>query len=172
MLKKSNIEKVLEMIYKFPTTKRTIREMARKTSLAPPTALEFVRLLKKEGFIRKSRVARASQISANLESQYYKRRKRAYNLISIYESGLLDHLIKTYNDPSAIILFGSYSRGEDVEKSDIDLAILTSQHKRLNLHQFEKKLARKVSIHEIEFDRISEELRNNLYNGIVLHGAL
>ena len=162
----------MEFIFKYPTTKYTIRELARKTNLAPPTVLGFVRLLRKENMIREAKVARASQISADLESSAYKRKKKLYNIASIHESGLLDYLIEKYNDPKAIVLFGSYARGDDTERSDIDIAIFTSDHKRLDLKQFENRLARPISIHELNIDKVSDELKNNLYNGIVLHGAL
>ena len=172
MLKKSNIELVLETIFRQPRTRFTIRELARKVGIAPPTALLIVRALKKEGIVIETHVARASQISANLDSLLYTRKKRLYNLDSVYSSGLVDCLAQEYNEPKAIILFGSYSRGDDVERSDIDLAILTAEEKDLDLTRFEKILQRKISIHEIQLKQASEEFKNNLYNGIILHGAL
>jgi predicted nucleotidyltransferase len=172
MLNKSNIEKVKEIVFKHPMTKFTIRELARKAGIAPPTALGIVRALQKEGFVREERVARASQISANFESMLYRRKKQVYNLDSVYSSGLVDYLIKAYHDPKAIILFGSYARGDDIERSDIDIAVLAGEEKRLDLVQFEKVLARKISIHEVQLDKVSEEFKNNLCNGTVLHGAL
>lgn len=172
MLKKSNIEKLKEVIFKQPLTKFTIRELARKANIAPPTAMVFVHDLLKEGFVREERVARASQISANFENKLYRRKKQAYNLDSIYSSGLIDYIITEYNDPKAIILFGSYARGDDIERSDIDIAILTSERKNLDLKKYEKTLARTISIHEIQLENVSEEFKNNLHNGIILHGAL
>ena len=172
MLEKSNINKVLAIIFSQPTVKFTVRELARFTKLAPPTVSGFVRELLLEQIIRESHVARASQISANLESISYKRAKVLHNVYSLFNSGLLDFLIDAYEDPKAIILFGSYVRGEDIERSDIDLAILTSKHKNLNIQRFGKQLGRKISIHEITLNNVSEEFKNNLFNGIVLHGAI
>lgn len=172
MLKKCNTWRVLEVFFRQPTTPFTVRQLAKKIDLAPPTALRIIRALQQEGFLREHIVGRASQITANLESKGYIYKKRAYNLESAYTSGLVDYLIQSYGDPQAIILFGSYARGEDIEKSDIDLAILTSDHKTLDLKDFEKALTRDISIHEVQLDQVSEEFKNNLYNGVILHGAI
>ena len=77
-----------------------------------------------------------------------------------------------YGHPEAIILFGSYSRGEDTETSDIDLAVATTKKLSLNLTLYEKKLKRKISIHEITLEKVSEEFLNNLANGLVITGYL
>ncbi len=172
MLKKSNIERVLETIFKYPTTRFTIRGLARKVKIAPPTALGIVRALQKEGIIREEKVGRASQVSANFESEKYRRKKQIYNLDALYSSGLVDFLVTAYNDPKAIILFGSFSHGNDIEQSDIDIAVITQEEKVLELTSFERILARRISIHEIKLDKVSQEFKNNLYNGIMLYGAL
>ena len=59
----------------------------------------------------------------------------------IKESGLLDFLVDNFF-PDAIVLFGSASRGEDTEKSDIDL-FLVAEREEIELSGFEKKLKRK-----------------------------
>jgi predicted nucleotidyltransferase len=172
MLEKSNIEIILREIFAYPTTKYTIRELARKTKLSPPTALRIIRTLQKEGVIRETVVGRASQISANLDSAKYKWMKRLANLKNIYECGIIEGFVDTYNDPQAIILFGSYSRGEDIERSDIDIAVITGHKHIADVSTYEKKLGRAVSVHCITLDRVSEEFKSNLCNGIILHGAL
>ena len=172
MLNKSNIEKILDIIFKYPTANFTIRELGRKAGISAPTAMNIIRSLKKEQIIKESKVATASQISANLESEIYRRKKLVYNLEEIFSSNLIEYLVKIYRDPKAIILFGSYSKGYDIEKSDIDIAVITEEKNKLDLDVFEKKLVRSISLHEITLNKSSEEFKNNIYNGIVLRGAL
>ena len=43
-------------------------------------------------------------------------------------------------------LFGSYSRGEDVEESDIDLFV-EAKERNLDIRRFEKALGRKMQLH-------------------------
>src|SRR3989344_4808251 len=76
----------------------------------------------------------------------------------------------------AIVLFGSFAKGEDAEKSDIDLLVITSAKKELNLDIFDKKLGRKIQLFlfsEKEIEKMKEsnkELLNSLINGIILYG--
>ena len=74
-----------------------------------------------------------------------------------------------------IILFGSYSRGEDTEESDIDLYIETpSKIKDACLGPFENKLKRNIQI--FNYNNMNNirgpELKNNIINGIKLNGEL
>ncbi len=172
MLEKNNTTKLGALIYREPLREFTIRELARNAKIAPPTALLIVRALQKKGIVKERIVGRASQISANFESEQYRQKKRLSNLEQLYDSQLIELLVTEYHDPKAIILFGSYSRGEDTERSDIDIAVITTEKKTRNLARFEKLLSRSISIHEIQLKNISEELKNNLYNGIILRGAL
>ena len=72
----------------------------------------------------------------------------------------------------AIILFGSYLRGEDLEDSDIDLFVQSKE--KVDLGRFEKKLGRKIQI--FGYKDISaiknKELANNIVNGYVLNGFI
>ena len=79
-----------------------------------------------------------------IEYKKFIRMKRIYNLNSLYLAGLVDFLVKEYNNPEAIICFGSYSKGEDFEKSDIDIAIINGKEKDIALEKFEKNLGRKI----------------------------
>ena len=90
---------------------------------------------------------------------------------SIKETGLLDYLYEKCM-PDAIILFGSVSKGEDVEESDIDI-FMQCKETNLKLDVFERALSRKIQIHFADdFNKLSKELRNNIMNGIVLKGYL
>jgi len=172
MIEKSNTELFLQEIFKHPTTKYTIRGLAKKTRLSPPTALRVVQKLEKEGIIQKSRVGTASQVSANINSKTYIWMKRVNNLRGIYESGMIEEIIKEFNEPQAIILFGSYGRGEDIERSDIDIAIITSRENKMDMNKYEEILGRTISLHCITLDNVSKEFKSNLCNGIILNGAL
>ena len=128
----------------------------------------------KEGFIvtKKDKESKRLSIEFNGESSRAVWRKRAENLLMLSESGLAGHLIGTF--PGAtIILFGSYSRGDDTMRSDIDIALIGVEEKEADLSRFERILKR--PIHLSFFPAVAEinrNLRANIYNGIVLDGSL
>lgn len=171
MLEKNNTYKLLEVFFDSPGREFHIRELSRITKISAPTILLAVELLEKRGFLITYKKGNLKIVKASSTTAFY-RSKRVRNMEKIYESGLVDYLINKYENPKAVVLFGSFSRGDDIETSDIDIAVLTTAHKELDLKSFEKKLARKISIHEVDIKKISNEFYNNLINGILMEGAV
>lgn len=171
MIEKSTIQKVLAIFFDYPAREFYLRELSRELKLAMHTIISTTDILAKEGLIIKTKGKALTKVIANRENPGFIKYKRVYNLEKIYDSKIIDYLISSYNNPKMIILFGSYSKGEDTEKSDIDLAIAASKKTRLDLKKYEKELKRGVSIHEIGLVKVSKEFKNNLYNSIVLEGS-
>lgn len=165
-------KRILELIMKEPEKKLHIREIARLCKLSPTTSLKAVSLLKEKGIIKVEKSANLTLVSADLDSPQYKIKKMLFNLESLYDSGIIGFLDSYYHDPRAIVLFGSYRRGEDLSRSDIDIAVITSQTKRPGIEKFENKLHRSIQILPVQLKSISEEFFNNLINGFVLKGHL
>lgn len=105
--------------------------------------------------------------------------KRAENLKMIYESGLVDFLEEKFPG-TTIILFGSYSRGDDVwtneteeHKSDIDIAVIGTKEKETALTKFDKLLERTIIINFYSsFKEIHKHLKDNILNGVLLAGSV
>jgi len=154
-----------------PNREYHLRELSRLSKRSLPTILTTTSALAKVGLITKKKGKVITTVTANRENIEYVRRKQIHNMEKMYNSGLVDFLIKNYQHPKLIILFGSYSRGEDTEKSDIDIAILTTSKKNLDLSIFEKNLGKPISLHKISLSEMSKEFKANLTNGIVLEGS-
>jgi len=98
--------------------------------------------------------------------------KRVENLRGIYESGLVEFLIDKFPG-STIILFGSFSKGEDSVGSDIDIAVINAKEKKIVLDFYEKLLNKKIIINFYSsFNKIHKNLKENIFNGIVLAGGI
>lgn len=171
MIKKTTTERVAELFFAYPSRRFHLRELARMTKLSLPSIIMATDKLAKERIITKTKGMVLTTVAANRESTSFVWRKRLYNLESIYTSGIVDYIAKKYNHPQAIILFGSFSRGEDIEKSDVDIAVLGRNEQPPALGKFEKVFKRHLSIHHISLEKISVEFKANLANGIVLEGS-
>lgn len=171
MITKDNTLKVMFFFFKYPERKFHLRELERLTGLSLPGVSKILKKIEKGGILesKKEKVVKNYYSKRN---EKYNQLKRAYNLYSIFSSRLLDFLKKKYEEPEAIVLFGSYSRGEDISKSDIDIAIITKKNMEPDLSVYEKKLSRKIKIYEINIDNAEKEFLNTLSNGIVLYGYL
>lgn len=171
MIEKSTTQKVLEILFENPSIEFHLRELSRLLKLSMPTIISATDILSKEKLIMKIKGKVITKVMANRENIDFARYKRLYNLERIYTSGIVDYLLTAYNHPKSIILFGSYSRGEDIGSSDIDIAISTNKKLSLDLVKYEKTLNRSINIHEVNLDKVSEEFKANLANGIVLEGS-
>ena len=74
---------------------------------------------------------------------------------------------------STIILFGSYSKGDDTTSSDIDIAIIGVKEKENDLAKFNKILERTITINFYSsFKSIHKNLLDNILTGILLSGGV
>lgn len=169
MIEKSTVQKVLAIFFENPTREYHLRELSRIAKLSMPTIVSTTDILHSKNLISKKKERHLTKVKANLENLNFTRCKRFFNLERVYDSGIVEYLSNTYNFPKAIILFGSYSRGEDTENSDVDIAIITNKTIQHDFLKFKKFLKRPVSLHEIK--SISKEFQANLANGIVLEGS-
>jgi len=156
-----------------PTAKLRVRQIEREIKSPLPSVIRYCRELEKEEILKKEFFSGITAYSADRTSIKFLTEKKLFNIKQMYDSGLIDYLISEYNNP-VIILFGSFSRGEDIENSDIDLYIETSLKKALKFEKFEKILKRKIQI--FKYPRLRQitnlHLINNIINGMTFNGFL
>lgn len=170
MLQKYNTYKILELFFDFPTRNFQLREISRLVNLGLPSVSNHIKILEKEGFVKREKGGVYPYCKAN-KTEKFRLYKKTNLLLRLSECGLLDFL-KEKLIPDAIVLFGSAAQGNDAEESDIDLFILAKK-KDLNLKPFEEKLRREINIFfEEKLDKLPKELMNNIINGMVLSGYL
>lgn len=162
---------IMEFLFRNPTTSFMGKEIANKVKVSQTAVAKSISRLSKIGLVNREKKILLS-IKLNRDDKDLFELKRIYNLKSIYSSGLLEKLSKNLPG-STIILFGSYSSGEDTEESDIDLAIIGYKDKKIDLMKFENKLQRKIQIHYFNnLKDIEKNLRESIINGITLKGSI
>ena len=127
--------------------------------------MEFFKL----GLILKKKSQPFDGYIANRDNEKFIFYKRVYNLFSLEK--LKEYLEKTHS-PKLAVVFGSYSLGEDIESSDIDLLILTKGKTKIDVKRFEKELKKEINV--IVFDNLNKldnQIRNKVYNGFVICGG-
>ena len=150
------------------------RQIAKFLNVTPTAVAKALPLLEKEKLIiiKKSKEINLNLVELNREENRTINLKKVENLKVFYESDLLEFLKENF-PACTIILFGSYAKGEDTIKSDIDLAIIGSNNKKLNIKKYEFKLEKEIRINCYKkFKEIHKDLMENLCNGIVLSGGI
>lgn len=150
------------------------REIAHLLGVSSTAVAKAVKDLQKEELIiiEKSRTMNLTLTILNRDNPLAIAYKRAENLKLVYETGLADYLESEF--PGCIIvLFGSYSIGEDTVNSDIDIAVIGAKEKQIALERYSKPLEREVYLHFYEdISRINKNLKSNILNGITLSGVI
>lgn len=175
MLQKSSMDRTAEVFFVNPTKKQYLMDISRTIGLAHTSVKKNLDKLVKMGLLIESVEQKGGRkfplYLANLENKTFKRYKIIYNISSVLQSKLIE-FIEEKLMPKSIVLFGSYQRGEDIEKSDIDLFV-ECKKEEVDMSLFEKKLGRKIELHfNDNFNSYSKELKNNVINGVVLSGFL
>ncbi len=157
-----------------------IRGIAKALKVTPTAISKSLPVLEKDGIVKVKKQDKMNLVLVefNRDNPRAIQMKRAENLKLIYESGIFDFLYNEFPG-CTIILFGSYSRGEDVytenedNRSDIDLAIIGEKGAKVNLGKFEALLERKITINFYEsWNAIHKNLKDSILGGIVLSGGI
>lgn len=151
-----------------------LRGIARALKVSPTAVSNSLSELEKDELIKveKSKTMNLFLIEFNRDSRRAISLKRVENLREIYESGLSDFL-EDGLPGTTIILFGSYSRGDDIFSSDVDIAVIGAKEKELDLEKFEKTLEKEINVNYYSsFKDIHKHLKNNILNGILLNGSV
>ncbi|MFH1408293.1 MAG: nucleotidyltransferase domain-containing protein [Nanoarchaeota archaeon] len=163
---------VLSYFLTYPTRVFHLRELARVTTVSFPWTRQIVDELHKQKLIVKEKKGNIILIKANIDSPSYRVLKRSHNFISLHQCGLVDFLIDKYVRPEVIVLFGSFEKGEDVEKSDIDIAIISFKEMKLDVTKYERLLEKRISLKTFTRKQIEKDFWNTLANGTTLYGYL
>ncbi len=113
---------ILELFFKYPTAEFYLRELAKKAGLSVGAAFKHAKELAKSGILLKTQRGKLDFYKLDRASIIVKNAKRLRTIAS----GAVQDFIKRLGQAGAekVILFGSAARGEDVEKSDIDVLIV------------------------------------------------
>ena len=148
------------------------REIAKKLKVSPTAVSNSMKNLDRKNLIKIEKIKTINFTSFNRDNPRAIELKRTENLKQIYISELSNFIEEQFAG-ATIILFGSYSKGEDTKTSDIDLAIIGRKDKIINIEKFEKSLNRKININFYDsWKNIQKHLKNNILNGITLHGSI
>lgn len=161
--------------------KLNLREIAGFLKVSPTAVSKSLPELEKGNLIKisKSKTMNLFSIELNRDNPQAVEFKRIENLKVLYDSGLPNFLFNEFPG-CTIILFGSYSRGSDIvspeyseNSSDVDVAIIGTKGKNIDLGKFEKLLERKIIINfYVSFKEIHKHLKENIFNGFLLSGGI
>ena len=171
-MKRKDIKRTIrEHFLIHPTSKLRVREIERTLHIPLPSVIRYCKELEEEGILSTAVTGSVRFYTAS-RNETYRLEKKFFNIKRLYASGLIECLKQELSNP-AIIVFGSYAKGEDIENSDIDLYIETSAKKQIGLAKFKKMLQRDIQVFSYRtLKDVQPNLANNIVNGVILNGFI
>ncbi len=123
----------------------SIHDVARRVKISPSTSKEMLDFLLTRNVLQKRKVGK--NLLFKVKNTFLTRQiKILYSIAELSSSGFIDELLDKNNGIISIILYGSVAKGEDTDKSDID--ILAVSRKKLEIKELksEKRISREVTI--------------------------
>ena len=147
-----------------------VREYARLEKVSPPTASKILFEFSQENLLLIEKDRNYIFYYANKNNKIFIELSRIYWRLKLNK--MVEFFNKNLANPT-IILFGSLSKAETKEDSDIDICII-GHKKKMNINNFEVSLRRKIQL--FFYDSIknikNKELANSIITGYVLTGRL
>ncbi len=170
--------KLMAFLFSFPNGEWSLSVIANKISISKITANRVVNKLLQEGIINKKVYGRTWVITVNKENNNYKNKKIVFNLDMVLSSDILDLIPRFIHNYQAIVLFGSYLKGEDNENSSIDIAVKIPGNSNLKIEnmgiipKFGLRENIAVNVYTFSLKNTNNEVFINIANGMVLKGFL
>ena len=171
-------QRILSVLFVSPNEEFSLTDLAREAGVSKSSASRAIGKLEPEGVVKIIKRPIIWRIKANRGGVGYLKEKITFNLSVIYRSELVEILAEKFNNPKAIVLFGSFRWGDDIADSDIDIAVETNEQVEIHevkvaeLEPLEKQLVRRISVHVFGREKCDLNVFNNIANGIVLAGFL
>ena len=180
---RESVFRVATLLFNYPNQTFHIRSLEKKIGFSTTAVISAVKELRDFQIVTVEETEITTNIRANLERQEYKFYKLIFNLYRLRRYGLVDNLADFFRNPEAIVMYGSFSRGEDVEKSDVDMLVITplglsaieaitkSESFLKWVKIFEEEFNRKLDLKVLaSLEKSSTDFKNSIANGIVLSG--
>jgi len=174
-------QKVLYWFFSFPDIETGLNNLASDLNISKTTAKKIINNLVKEGFLNKKIYGKTWRITCNINHIYNSTTKISFNLAMVYHAyygRMKDQILKIVGNSKSIVLFGSYRKGDDNDKSDIDIAVEVTGNEDVRIvelcaiSRFGFRNNVKVNLHIFSRNKVDLNLFSNIANGIVLEGFL
>jgi predicted nucleotidyltransferase len=166
---------VLELFFNYPTKEWHFEEILKSSKIARSKVDRWLKKLIKEQLIQRIKPrGEMPHYIGYAESAEYHNRKMIYALEQLHKTGLLNHL-SSLKKAKAVILFGSFSRSDWNQDSDIDIFIY-GEPDGLKIAPYELKLHRDLELfickNNDELKTYNEGLLKNIIRGHLIKGNL
>ncbi len=170
----SKEQDVLKLFFNFPTKHWHFKKLKEKANLSDAKLAKWLNKFIKKNLIKKIKTKnKMPYYVGNYKSPNYQNTKKIFALREFHKSGFLNHLLSL--KAKVIIIFGSLSRWDWYDESDIDLFIFGNA-KGFKPVKFETKLHREIQIfhakNKNDLNKYGNALISNIIQGEFIKGDI
>lgn len=156
---------ILEFLAERPLKSFYEKELSKYCKVSTGAVNAYMKVLKSYNLVKYEKKGKSTLYRINMENFVAREIKSLFTLLKLQE---LVYELKPLS--KKIIVFGSCATGTDVEESDIDLFILSSEDKKKLLgmfSKFEKKIGKKVSPIIVNPSELNGLMGQPIYKNII-----
>jgi len=166
---------IKDLFYNHPTKEWHFEQLMKTAHLSRAQTNEWLKKLIHENMIKRIKLyKKMPHYIAHYKHPHYQNSKRLYALEQLHTSGLFDYLL-SLDKAKVIILFGSFSRWDWYENSDVDIFVY-GDIDVVSLGRFMPKLKREIQLfpgkNYKDLKKMGSALLKNIINGIIIKGSL
>jgi len=172
--------KILKILLQNPKTNIYTKELSRKTKMGSGTINTFLKNIHQDQLLNKEIVGNVHLYSLNNENNIVKQLKILNTIIEITKYKLIEKITRKDKEITSLVLYGSHANGENDEKSDLDLLIISQNKANFTeiLQQLEKQFKKPISLQILSMTQWNQLKTKDpifyhslLGNHIVLYGS-
>lgn len=160
-----------------PYEKYYLREAARLLTMSPMTLKRSLDLLLKNKLILKEVGKNRILYSANMQNPAFRHIKISRSLSILLQKDVVEFIKKKVPSASAVILYGSYAKGEETGDSDMDMLVIAPAKKAIS-GEISKIMGKDVNVSVFSPAEWSKQAKANrafyldvITEGIILYGT-
>jgi len=176
MLDQYVVVKAIQEVASKPSKSFSVRGLAASIGISPAASRMALEFMKKKGIATLTVIGKTYQYKANLENALCRQWKILFNLDLLADAKIVEHIIEKIPSIQSVLLYGSFAKGVNDEKSDIDLLVVSLKQGRID-----SKLAGKINkevnlsvmtLHDWKLKAVQDKVfyENVIFDSIVLHG--
>ena len=169
--------KVIKYFALNPSTEVYVNELAKILNLSTGRCSQILRDLSLFGILVKKDLGKAHYYNLN-DNYLTNELKRFVGIYQIYDNEIVREIKNTYSDDISVALYGSYSKGDFTEKSDIDILVITQEKPKVDLKDLEEKLKVEINVEKFTVGQWLKLKKDKdpfyslvMKNHILLHGG-
>ncbi len=176
MLEKYALVKAILVLTSDPGKSFSVRGLAKEAGLSPGAARTALDYMHGKGVASLKIIGRTYQYRACLENALCRQWKILFNLDEIAGSKIVGQIVKKVPLVISVLLYGSFAKGTNDKKSDIDLLVISHQKSKADLG-FANRLGREANISLLSLQEWKKKAvankvfyENVIYDSIALFG--